>query len=371
MKKRSLGFLPVALMLLAAFDTAPAGLQSRAALATALAAETQPMAIFVTGRGVATPYGAAEGLADAGRPLTVDTPLRIASNTKTFVAATLLRLWEQGRIDLDAPIGPLLTPKLDALLKADGYDTARISVRQLLSHSAGLYDHGGDPRFIKAVLAQPDHVWTREEQVRLSLEYADPQSPPGTAFRYSDTGYILLGDIIERLTGEKLATVVRREMRFDALGLKSAWWEVVEPAPAGGVARARQMLGATDATHVHASMDLYGGGGLVMSARDLATFFAALFEGKIFARPATLQEMLWQGPHQGADQYRLGIFVKRVGDREVYWHSGFWGTVAYYSPDTGIAVAGVTTNQAAFKPGLLPIVERTIGVAAAQADRQP
>ncbi|HEY0116792.1 MAG TPA: serine hydrolase domain-containing protein [Allosphingosinicella sp.] len=331
-----------------------------------VAGESWPVAVYVTGPG--EPYGAAAGLADpaAGRPLTVDTPLRIASNTKTFVAATVLRLWEQRRIDLDAPIAPLLTPALDAILRADGYATDRITVRHLLSHSGGLYDHGGDPRYIEAVLADPSHVWTREELVRLATTYADPPSAPGTEFRYSDTGYILLGDIIERITGKNLAAAVREQLRLDRLGLAATWWERFEAAPAGAM-RARQFLGARDATDIDPSMDLYGGGGLLMSARDLATFFAALFEGRVFDRPETLREMLWHGPHRGARMYRLGIFVRQIGDREVYWHTGFWGTAAAYSPATRIAAAAVSTNQDAY-PRLQALVQQ---VAAGQAPAAP
>lgn len=181
----------------------------------------RPTAIFVTGRGVSTAYGAASGEADVGTALTVDTPLRLASNTKTFVAATALRLWENGRLDLDAPIDGLLSAPLTRLLEADGYDTRRITVRQLLTHSAGLYDHAGDPRFIQTSIAQPDRRWTREGLVRLATEYGDPRSAPGTEFRYSDTGYILLGDIIERVTGRDIAAAVRAELGFDRLGLKS------------------------------------------------------------------------------------------------------------------------------------------------------
>lgn len=322
------------------------------------------MALFATGAGIQEAAGVAAGLADPaqGRALTVDTPLRIASNTKTFTAATVLRLWEQGRIDLDAPIGPLITPALDALLRGDGYATDRITVRQLLSHSSGIFDHAGDPRYIQAALAEPDKVWTREELVRLCVTYADPQSEPGTAFLYSDTGYILLGDIVERITGRTIGQAAREQLRLDRLGLRSTWWETMEPAPAAAPARARQALGEVDATNVHASMDLYGGGGLLMSPRDLATFFAALFEGRVFDRPETLREMFWQGPHRGADQYRLGIFVKRVGDRDLYWHSGFWGTIAYYDPANRVAIAGMTTNQQGFRP-MRALVEETLGVA--------
>lgn len=317
----------------------------RAALEAGLQTLPRAAAIYVTGAGVEQPFGVAAGEARPGEPMTVDTPLRIASNTKTFTAAALLRLWETGKIDLDAPIGPLLTPALDARLKADGYDTAAITVRQVMSHSAGFYDHGSDQRFVQTIFNDPGHQYTREELVGLSMEWADPQTAPGTKWQYSDTGYILLGDIVERIAGKPLGPAVRELLRLDRLNLTSTWWEIMEPKPAGAPERAPQGLGRFDAANVHASMDLYGGGGLVMSARDLATFFAALFEGRVFDKPETLQEMMWQGPHQRAAHYRLGVFVTPADDGRVfYWHSGFWGTIVAYDPQTRTAVSGVTVN---------------------------
>jgi D-alanyl-D-alanine carboxypeptidase len=83
-----------------------------------------------------------------------------------------------------------------------------------------------------------------------------------------------------------------------------------------------------------------------MSARDLAIFFAALFERRVFDRPETLAEMLRRGPHQRADHYRLGVFVISTADgRDIYWHSGFWGTIVAYDPQAKMAVSGMTTNQ--------------------------
>jgi D-alanyl-D-alanine carboxypeptidase len=328
---------------------------------SALDKQEAPMAVFVSGKNVPAPWGAAVGLADAsvGRSLTVDTPLRIASNSKTFVAATALRLWEQGRLDLDVSIAPLITPVLGQLLSAGGYNIESITVRQLLSHSAGLYDHGDDPRYMEAVLADPAHYWTREEQVRLAAEYAAPSKPSGAEFQYSDTGYILLGDIIERIAGESLAKVVRRELGFNKLGLESTWWELVEPQPSGTEARARQFLGVVDVTEVSATMDLYGGGGLVMSARDLATFTSALFEHRVFDEPETLAEMLRKGNHKDADVCRLGLFAKSFLGRECYSHSGFWGTATYYVPAAGIALSGFTTIREA-RPRLVAILESLV-----------
>lgn len=331
----------------------------QAALEAAVTPLAQSTAIFVTGDGA--DYGAAKGFADptTKRALTVDTPMRIASNTKTFVAATALRLWEQGKLDLDAPIGGLIDPALDAKLKADGYDTAKITVRHLLSHSGGLYDHGSDPRYEAAMRADPRHKWTRDSLIGLMTEYADPKSAPGTEFSYSDDGYILIGDIIERITGKNLAAAVREQLKLDALGLKSTYWEVFEQPRAGTTPRARQLLGGTDVTDVDASFDLYGGGGLVMSPRDLAHFFKALFEGKVFEQPRTLGVMLGEGQHKGADTYRFGIFVRHTPHGDIYWHSGFWGTWAGYSPETGIAAVAMTTDQSGYR-AMMPVVNAAL-----------
>lgn len=333
----------------------------KAALGHLLAQQRTPMAVFVAGRGVAVPFGSADGAADPAtiRRLTPDTPFRTASNTKTSVAATVLRLWEHGRIALDAPIDRLIDPTLDGILRAAGYGTGRMTVRQLLSHSAGLRDHAEHPDFLATALADPDHAWTRATQVGLVARHPGPIAEPGQAFHYSDTGYVLLGDIVERLTGEPLAAVVRRELSFEKLGLTSTWWETMEEPPADVEPRARQYLGKVDTTELNGTMDAYGGGGLIMSVRDLAQLTAALFEGRIFEHEATLEEMTAQGTHLGAADYRLGLVAQRVGGHLCFAHLGYWGTAAYYAPGFDIAVAGFTANRSA-RPALISILEQTL-----------
>lgn len=330
----------------------------------AIAARAEaPFALYTLRAGNADALSAAAGMADPamGRAMSIDTPVRIASNTKTFVAATVLRLHEQGRIALDAPIAGLVNPDLAAILSADGYDPHRITVRHLLSHSAGLYDHGGDPRYVAAMLATPRREWTRKELVALMAEYADPQSPPSTRFQYSDTGYILLGDIVERLTGQSLAAAVREQLRFTELGLTSTWWETLEPQPASALPRARQHIDGRDVSNVHASFDLYGGGGLVMSVRDLATLFAALFEGRVFDDPATLALMTAKGTHEGGDRYRLGLFAQAGQQGDIFSHSGFWGTGVYYDVAQRRVVAVATTRQEFFRRDMVPLALSLLG----------
>jgi D-alanyl-D-alanine carboxypeptidase len=341
----------------------------QATIAAALARAGTPMAVCVASRRASANWSAAAGAADAstGRPLGVDTPLRVASNTKMFVAAATLKLWEQRAIDLDASIATLASPELVALLDAGGYRTGAITVRQLLSHSAGLYDHGEDPRFVETLLTDPSHAWTREEQVRLSLgSAAGPRSEPGAQFSYSDTGYVLLGDILERVTGASLAAAVRQALRLDARQLDSTWWECAEPAPPAIEPRARQFLNGVDMTDANATMDLYGGGGLVMSARDLAGLTLDLFDGRVFEHAGTLEEMLRPGSHADANAYRLGVFVGTIGGMTCYSHAGFWGTVVYYVPPLALAVAGVTTERTA-RPALVALIEQEIAEAGRSA----
>ena len=281
-----------------------------------------------------------------GKALHASSPLRIASITKSMTAAAALRLVEQGRLDLDAPVSGLLADDLAAILEDDGYDTQAITTRQLLSHSAGLYSHAEDPRYAPRIFADPDHRWTQAEQVALMAEYGDPVGAPGEKFQYSDTGYVLVGTIIEGVTGKPLARAVRDLLGIDAMGLRESWWDLYE---APGAMRARQYVEGEDATDVDGSADAFGGGGLVMSMRDLAQLFRAVAEGEVFEQPSTLETMRWQGNHENAARYRLGLFARTEDGNTVWSHSGFWGTLAMHDPEQNLTLAGATDEQSDFR----------------------
>ncbi|EOX9111986.1 serine hydrolase domain-containing protein [Providencia rettgeri] len=285
----------------------------------------------------------ARGADIEGMPLTVDTPLRITSNTKTFTAAAILRLTEMGKLSIDDAIPKYIDPQYNALLSSQ-YNTQAITIRHLLEHSSGLLDHA-DGDYLKAVLKQPNYVWSRTEQIEMYMRKQFPTFSPAESFIYSDTGYILLGDIIERVTGKSLGLAVRELLHFDTIGLESAYWESLEQPSQDSAPRARQYLGKWDGTHIHASMDAYGGGGLVMSSKQMAIFLEALFEGNIFSSPNTLETMLSMGSHEGAEHYRLGIMVNVVNGITLYSHLGFWGSVAYYAPEAKTSAAGFVDDK--------------------------
>ncbi len=191
-----------------------------------------------------------------------DQPFRIASITKLFVAATILRLHEQHRLAVTDTIMAYISPETAGQLRRAGYDPAVIRIDQLLTHSSGMADHTTEPGFLAATLVAGGHHWTRAAQLDI-LARQKPLGAPGVAFHYSDSGYVVLGEIIERATGKPLAAAVREQLQFRKIGLASTWWEQAEPAPPGVKPRAHQYQGDLDVTELDASFDLYGGGGRV------------------------------------------------------------------------------------------------------------
>jgi D-alanyl-D-alanine carboxypeptidase len=301
-------------------------------------------------------WSGASGTAARGdaAPLTPRHTFRIASNTKTYVAAAVLRLAEMGRLRLDDRLGAHLTAAQRDLLRGDGYDVDAITLAQLLSHTAGFGDHTKDPRFEERILADPRYPWTAQEQIRLLVEWQDPVGKPGEKYAYSDSGYVLLGTLIEQWTGKKLGPAVRDLLGFDRLGLRATYWEYMEVAPEAAGPRAHQYFGGTDVTGFSASFDLYGGGGIVTDTADLAGFMRKLLTGGVLERRETLEEMTGRGTLP----YRLGLMVVECDGRLAVGHQGFWNTFAYHVPSLDLTVGGTILNHDAAN-GLL-LVRRIV-----------
>lgn len=283
------------------------------------------------------------GTAASGVGLHGDEGFRLASITKTYVAAAALRLYEDGRLDLQAPIDHYLPADWMELLAKDGYQPHVITVRQLLSHTSGIADAAQTPQFIATLKAHPQTHWTREEDLHDLVEWTDPVGKPGEKYAYSDTGYVLLGAIIERITGQTLPQAVRGLLRLDALGVNGTYWERYE-TPVGG-ARAHQKFEGIDTHDWDPSMDLYGGGGLVAPPVDVAVFFEALLSGQVFSKPGTLALMQSADGLPADSPYRLGIFAYDLDGTAAAGHSGFWGTLVAREPVSGRTISGAVTDR--------------------------
>ena len=295
-----------------------------------------------------TGMGHAAGLADpaTSRPLRPDATFRLASNTKTFAAATALRMTELGALDIDATIADILPGELvRRLVVIDGVSHgAEVTIRHLLTHSSGV-SSVDDPSFIARLISDPRHVWTPREKVEASLP-VPPTGAPGEVVIYSDTGYVLLAMVLEEVSGEPLAELYRRLLRFGALGLRTVYLEKLEPVPLASGARLRHLWNGTDVSDVDATCDLWGGGGLVSDARDLAEFWSALFTGRVFESPATLAQMCVTRPEPSTGRdLGMGVMRGEVGAGQIWFHTGAWGSFALHDPASSVTVAGAMTES--------------------------
>jgi len=136
-------------------------------------------------------------------PLKVDDQFQVASISKTFIAVEILRLAEDGRLGLDDPLNIHLpgTPHGDV-----------VTIRQLLSHRSGYFDPiEDDPEFIPEVAKHPEKQWTWDEMLALSFKH-NLFFDPGTGYDYSNTNYLLLGTVIEKVTEQRLGQVLTSDL---------------------------------------------------------------------------------------------------------------------------------------------------------------
>lgn len=299
--------------------------------------------------------------------LRADDAFRIASITKVYVSATAFRAIEEGKFRLYDTVRKLISAETASVLVKGSYEVDKITVAQLLTHTAGLYDFARDKRWGEAIAADPKRRWTRSEQIALAVEWGRKVSEPGTEFHYSDTGYLLLGEIIERSTGLSLPEAARELIGYSHLGLTHTHFENLEPAPPDE-RRAHQYDGEFDVNEIDPSIDLYGGGGIVTTARDLAHFTRSLLLGEVFKDLATLPTALIRPPVHNPGDYDHSALLETVqlGKRTCWGHSGYWEVVVAYCPDIDLAIA-VSTDQNRLGPGApnphasLSVVETALG----------
>jgi D-alanyl-D-alanine carboxypeptidase len=144
---------------------------------------------------------------------------------------------------------------------------------------------------------------------------------------------------------------MRSLLGFERLGLRATWFETLEPEPEGVPARSLQRSEGMDVALIDASVDLFGGGGLVSTLPEVARFYRALLQGEVFREASTLATMLEPSPQSlapGGDGYGMGLGRLRLPGRvDCYGHAGFWGTEAWHCPGVDVTVVGAVTESAA------------------------
>ncbi|MEE6308685.1 serine hydrolase domain-containing protein [Plantactinospora veratri] len=241
--------------------------------------------------GVRDSYARA-GTADlaTGAPVPRDGYFRIGSNTKTFAAVIVLQLVGEGRLRLDDTVDRWLP----GVVAGNGNDGRRITVRQLLQHTSGLYNYTRDLPGLASAEGYARHRFDHhepEELVALAMAHP-PMFAPGTSWDYSNTNYILAGMLIERVTGRSWAAELRdRILRPLRLTETSTPGDRVHlPGPHARGYQQWEPGGPLDDTTLFNTTMAYTAGDLVSTPSDLVRFWQALQQGRLLA-PAQLAEM--------------------------------------------------------------------------------
>ena len=307
--------------------------------------------------------GASGTLEQAGSvPVTTEARFRIASITKVFVSIVVLQLVEEGKLQLDAPLSHHIP----------AYPDQRVTIRQLLNHTSGVPDYSMSDDFNKGLLDHRDRRWTAAELLAL-VKDTKPDFTPGTDYAYSNTNYILLGEVIKNISRRSWAQEVRRRI-LDPLNLNSTHIAGSEQVPEPVIP------GYFDADHDGDVENIETGGpwpaletsegpagAIISTAPDLLAFGEALFRGRLVQEP-TLRAMVAEGPyHPRFSNYGLGLEILRPDYRTTIWgHGGFlpgFKSALWYLPSRD-AVIVVLANDARANPADLAEL-----VARKQADR--
>ena len=291
-----------------------------------------------------TPNGravvATAGVADlrTGRRVPPNGRARIASTGKAFIATVVLQLVGEERMGLDDPVEKWLP----GVIRGNGNDGRAITVRHLLQHTSGLHDDV--PDFVTAAdyYEHRYDVYTPGQLLARTLRHT-PDFAPGTAWRYSNVGYIVAEMVIDKVTGRPWHEEVRRRV-VDRAGMRDTTWPGNLPTLPDPHARGYHEFDAGELIDVTEQVIVDGGAAFISTTADVNRFFRALLGGRLL-RPAQLAEMtrtMPLGPEfeellPGA-RYGLGLFERPLPCGGTYWSHPGGGSG--YTSDNGVTRDG-------------------------------
>jgi CubicO group peptidase (beta-lactamase class C family) len=349
MRKSVLLGAAAALMAAAPVQALPADFKARAdALLKQSFPEAGPgAAVIVTDDGK-TVYEAGRGLADveAKTPITPATVFRMGSITKQFSAAIMLQLVAEGKVALD--------DRLSKFLPDYPKPGADATIAQLLNHTVGVQSYTGIPGWM--VEKNTARAFTTEQMI---AEFKDLPAPskPGEKFDYNNSGYVLVGAVIEKVTGKPWHVNVDERIA-KPLGLKTIRYGEFEgetPNMAKGYTLKDDKV--ADAQKIHMSVP-HAAGALIGSVEDLAKWNAALHSGKV-VRPDLYARMIAPTvlPGGATEGYGFGIRNQDVRSRKALGHGGGifgFSTDSVYLPAEGVFVAVFTnSDSSSADPGMV------------------
>lgn len=297
---------------------APGGHDATKRAVRAAVADGVPGVTVTVRRGHGT-WAATAGVGnlETGKPRSARDHYRIASITKTFVATVVLQLEAEGRLSLDDTVDTWLP----GLVRGNDHDGRRVTIRQLLNHTSGIFDYLEDPGFQQTYMTADGFMKHRfdeaapEELLAIAMKNR-PYFEPGASFAYSNTNYLLAARVIEKATGNDYGDEIDRRI-IAPLHLTSTsvpTSRVTLPRPGS---RAYSKLARTDTGPTYDVTELnprlaYGSGQMVSSSADLTRFYSALLGGRLLP-PEQLKKMKTTvGSSRETSRYGLGLVDRKL-----------------------------------------------------------
>lgn len=312
---------------------------------TYLAESHAPSAAFAVIRGNDMLAYGAYGLADvdARRPATANSIYEIGSNTKQFTSAAIMRLVEQGRVRLDDDLSKYV-PQFPLHGK-------KVTIRELLTHTSGIHSYTSDSAWQKTwnQKLSPDQI--------INFVAADTfDFEPGTAYRYDNTGYVLLGMVIEKASGQKYAKYLDAQF-FKPLGLKeTSYCPSKTSDPAFALGYSKGPTGTVRAQFLDLSHP-FAAGALCSTVGDFAKWQRALDGGKVVS-PASYALMSTADTLNNGRKinYGFGLVPGMYDGHKTISHTGGipgFATAATYVPDDSLSIVVFTNYDVESPQGLV------------------
>ena len=299
------------------------------------------LAAVTDAKGESAGVAVGKGSLETGQAPPMDGEVRIGSNTKTFVAVVVMQLVQEGKVGLDEPIETYLP----GLIKGEGIDGSKITVRQLLQHTSGL------PDFDETLVGTTDvfqyrHHYVTPRDVLDSALSKPAQFEPGAQWKYTNTNYIVLGMLVERVSQRPVGEQIDERI-VKKLGLSHTYFPAPGEEKIRGTHPQGYHLSAGGKLEDITEMDpawAWAAGAMVSTPSELNTFFQAVFDGRLLTQ-ASIDEMK-KGVDMGSGGgvYGLGLIGTPLSCGGTSWGHG--GDIAGYHTRGGVGPDGTAVTVA-------------------------
>ncbi len=303
-----------------------------------------------------------------------NTPFHIASVGKLFTTVLIAQLVETGRLKWETKLATLLPKEnLNGLFVVNQTDhQADVTLEQLLKHTSGIADYFSDPvqngkPLLEQIILEPQKTWTPQELLEVTQTRQQALFAPETQFHYSDSGYILLGLIIEAIYQQPFETVVQQRI-FEPLGMEQSYFPFRTKPKKGIIQLSPVWVGGTDLSQSPALTVDWAGGGIASTTADLLKFAQALSAAKLLT--AKTLEYLSQplnrfeqviGYGRGMMRLKFADFFPLLQFPDMIGHIGVLGTQLMYDPKSKTTVV-ISLGSTGYMEDSVRLLIETLGI---------